>query len=86
MEGVGKDIHCSAQNAALFVDLFWNIFCSFLLLIGIVELSYYYYINSLQGLSDESSVFWNLLGNGYICSTIYPTDFGPFEPDSHGRL
>ena len=29
IEGKGgmKDIHCSAQNAALFVDLLWNIFC-----------------------------------------------------------
>ena len=57
MEGVGKDIHCiSAQNVALFVDLFRNIFCSFLILIGIVELAYYYY-TSLQGLRDKSSVF-----------------------------
>ena len=23
----GKDIHCSSQNVALFVDLLWNIFC-----------------------------------------------------------
>ena len=29
-KGVGKDIHCSAQNAALFEDLLWNIFCKLL--------------------------------------------------------
>ena len=31
IEGKGrlKDIHCSAQNAAVFVDLLWNIFCLF---------------------------------------------------------
>ena len=27
MEGGLKDIHCSEQNAALFVDLLYNIFC-----------------------------------------------------------
>ena len=26
-KGVGIDIHCSAKNAALFVDLLLNIFC-----------------------------------------------------------
>ena len=86
MEGIVKDINCSTQNAALFVDLFWNFFCFFLFLIGIVELAYYYYTNSLQGLRDESSVFWNLLVNSYnICSIIYPTELGPFEPDVYNQ-
>ena len=31
-KGGGKDIHCSAQNSALFVDLLYNIFSYFTLL------------------------------------------------------